>query len=362
MKQSDVPTFSILRKVVHIYIDGLFALVEQNECKNLRRTPFLVVGDHSQNKVEAASPEALALGLKLGMARHQALKKHPQILCIKPDREKYHRIGQQIGELYREYTEWVEVVSPAEAYLDITYNKMDIPFARRTAQLIRSDLNRQFAFNARIGIAPNKMLAKMASMTAGDTIREITREESAEFLNGHPIALLPYIGAQTKTKLTEAQIETIGQLAQLDQAALRALCGRQASLLWQLAHGRDDQPVCPTAATISCQARFSTPLYALDEIRTALRPHVDILAGQLRRRDLRCRQLAVRIYRANGKVFSAETQLSHFSDQTSTLLRATLQFITESALHESGMRSVEVQLSTFTDRDIEQLDLFSAQN
>lgn len=355
-------TFSILRKVVHIYIDDLFSLVEQNEANHLRYIPFLVVGAHPQNKIEAVSREALALGLTPGMTRHQALKNHPQLVCIKPDREKYHRIGQQIGALYREYTEWVEVVSPAEAYLDITYNKMDIPFARRTAQLIRSDLNRQFGFNARIGIAPNKMLAKMASETDGDAICEIIREESAEFLNRQPVALLPYIGEKTKAKLAEAQIETIGQLSQLDQNVLQALCGRQASLLWQLARGRDDQPVCPTAATISCQARFSAPLYALDEIRAALRPYVDTLAGQLRRRDLRCQKLAVRIHRVNDEVFSAEAQLSHFSDQASTLLNATLKLITESTLHESGLRSVDIELSFFTDRDIEQLDLFSAKN
>jgi DNA polymerase IV len=359
MKQSEVPQFTILRKVVHIYIDDFFALVEQSASASRRHTPLIVVGEHPQNKVEAVSPAARALGLAPGMARYQALKHAPQILCIKPDREKYHHIGQQISTLYREYTEWVEIVSPAEAYLDITYNKMDIPFARRTAQLIRSDLSRHFGIKARIGIAPNKMLAKIASTTEGDAMREVTRGELAKFLADKPIALLPYIGAKTKAKLTQAQIETIGQLAQLEQNALRTLCGRQASLLWQLSRGHDDQPVCPTTEAIASQVQLSAPLYALDEIRDALRPHVDTLAGQLRRRNLRCRQLAVRIRQANGKVSAADCQLSHFSDSASTLLHAVVGLITAASLHEDGVRSIDINLSLFTDRDLEQLDLFS---
>jgi DNA polymerase-4 len=356
-----MPQFSILRKVVHIYIDGFFALVEQSTSTSRRHTPLIVVGEHPQNKVEAVSPEARALGLAPGIARYQALKHTPNILCIKPDSEKYHHIGQQINALYREYTEWIEVVSPAETYLDITYNKMDIPFARRTAQLIRSDLSRQFGLKARMGIAPNKMLAKIASMTEGDAMREVTRGELADFLADKPIALLPYIGAKTKTKLTQAQIETIGQLRQLEQNVLRKLCGRQASLLWQLSRGHDDRPVCPTTATIASQVQLPAALYALDEIRAALRSPIDTLAGQLRRRNLRCRQLAVRIRQANGKITATDSQLTHFSDKSSTLLQAIVQLIAESSLHEDGVRSIDIDLSFFTDRDIEQLDLFPSE-
>jgi nucleotidyltransferase/DNA polymerase involved in DNA repair len=88
MKQSEVPQFTILRKVVHIYIDDFFALVEQSASASRRHTPLIVVGEHPQNKVEAVSPAARALGLAPGMARYQALKHAPHILCIKPDREK----------------------------------------------------------------------------------------------------------------------------------------------------------------------------------------------------------------------------------------------------------------------------------
>ncbi|MFT5378180.1 MAG: DNA polymerase-4, partial [Candidatus Latescibacterota bacterium] len=209
IKHNEVPQFDGLRKIIHLYIDDLSALVEQNENHTARKIPLLVVGDNPQNKVEAVSPEARAVGLTPGMVRAQALKRYPDAMCIKPDYAKYIHIGDKINELFREYTEWVEAVSPAEAYLDITYNKMDIPFGRRTAQLIRSDLRRQFGFEARLGIAPNKMLAKIASTSGvGDAISEVVRGDVAVFLQDKPISLLPHIGARTKAKLAQAQIET----------------------------------------------------------------------------------------------------------------------------------------------------------
>jgi DNA polymerase-4 len=361
IKHNEVPQFDGLRKIIHLYIDDLFALVEQNENHTARKIPLLVVGDNPQNKVEAVSPEARAVGLTPGMVRAQALKRYPDALCIKPDYAKYIHIGDKINELFREYTEWVEAVSPAEAYLDITYNKMDIPFGRRTAQLIRSDLRRQLGFEARLGIAPNKMLAKIASTSGvGDAISEVVRGDVAVFLQDKPISLLPHIGARTKAKLAQAQIETIGQLAQMDTVALRELCGRQSALLSRLARGHDDQPVCPTAKAIVRPVSFPAPLYALDEISETLRPLTNDMAGQLRRRHLRCRQLTLQIRRADGEVYTAETQLSHFSDQGSTLLSAMLMLITQSSMCENGIRGIDIEFSGFTDREIEQLDLFTS--
>jgi|GEM_PF-1059727 len=359
MKQNDPPQFDDLRKIIHLHIDGLLALIEQRENGSGPHTPLLIVGDSPQSKVEAVSPAAHALGLNPGMARHQVLKRHPHVQCIKPDYEKYQRVGHQVNALFREYTEWIETISPAESYLDITYNKLDIPFGRRTAQLIRSDLWHQFGYKARIGIAPNKMLAKIAStLGENDEIREILRDEFDEVLCDKPISLLPYIGPTTKEKLARAHIETIGQLAQIDQVALRELCGRQSALLGRLARGHDDHPVCLTAKAITRQMLFPAPLYALDEIRDALRPLVDDLTGQLRRRNLRCRQLTLHIRPALGEVFTTTSQLSHFSDQASTLLSAIRMLIAESSLYSGGIRCIDVEFSGFTDRDIEQLDLF----
>ncbi|MFT7693616.1 MAG: hypothetical protein ACI8P2_002245, partial [Candidatus Latescibacterota bacterium] len=102
------------------------------------------------------------------------------------------------------------------------------------------------------------------------------------------------------------------------------------------------------------------PFYALDEISETLRPLTNDMAGQLRRRHLRCRQLTLQIRRADGEVYTAETQLSHFSDQGSTLLSAMLMLITQSSMCENGIRGIDIVFSGFTDREIEQLDLFTS--
>jgi DNA polymerase-4 len=353
------------RKIIYVYIEAFLAAVELHENTDLQDLPVLV-GNESGDKVKDASPEARALGALPGMSLNKAMRLCPQAHCVIADFAKYRRANDEMHALLLEYTDLVENIDLGESHLDVTYNKQDIPFGRRVAQLIKSDLHHRLGLTAKISIAPNKLIAKLASAVPnGDRITDITevlRADAAEFIADLPIDLLPGIGPVLCRKISrEFGVSTLGQVAKIERDILYRTLGRRGARLWEMAHGRDDEAVCGTGDvnTLDQEVTFPAAIFSAEDLHDALRQLVDGLGGRLRRRQLHGRLLSISVRYANGDTTTRAKPLPQLTDQNTVLLREALDLLLQTAAYQHGVRGLRLELATGGDEQGEQLDLFS---
>ena len=151
------------RRIVHVDLDAFYASVEQRDNPELRGKPVAVGGSRERGVVAAASYEARRFDVHSAMPSVTARRKCPELIFVKPRFDVYREVSRQIREIFYEYTPLVEPLSLDEAYLDVTENLKDIPYATQVAREIRARIWEETQLTASAGISFNKFLAKMAS-------------------------------------------------------------------------------------------------------------------------------------------------------------------------------------------------------
>lgn len=132
------------RKIIHIDMDAFYASVEQRDNSKYRGKPLVVGGSPNQRGVvAAASYEARKFGIHSAMPSKLALAKCPNLIFVKPRFEVYRAISAQIHDIFRHYTDIVEPVALDEAYLDVTSNKQELPYASTVAKRIRAKYSKK---------------------------------------------------------------------------------------------------------------------------------------------------------------------------------------------------------------------------
>ena len=196
------------RIILHVDQNAFFASVEQQANPALRGRPVAVIG-RGRTVVTTASYEARAFGVKTGMTTWEAKRACPQILLVVGNNAAYTRISTQIKKIFLDYTPQVETFSIDEAFLDVTGSLRLFGSPERIARLIKARIRQSFGLTCSIGIAPNKLLAKLASeMEKPDGLTIIRPEETAGVLETLPIECLCGIGRKTHRQLALLGIRT----------------------------------------------------------------------------------------------------------------------------------------------------------
>ena len=151
------------RKIIHIDMDAFYASVELREQPHLKGLPVVVAWDGTRSVICAASYEARKFGLHSAMSVATAKRLCPQAVFVPPHFDLYRKVSAQIHAVFRRYTDLIEPLSLDEAYLDVTRNFKNIPYASEVAKRIRAEIFEETGLTASAGIAPNKFLAKIAS-------------------------------------------------------------------------------------------------------------------------------------------------------------------------------------------------------
>ena len=237
------------RTIVHIDQNAFFASVEQQCNPKLRGKPIAVIGS-GRTVVTTASYEARAFGVKTGMNTWEARQKCPHLIFVVGDNRKYTHTSSGIVRIFLEYTPLVEVFSIDEAFLDVTGSLRMFGSAERIAGLIKEEIRRQFGLTCSIGIAPNKLLAKLASeMQKPDGLTVILPEDVSRTLERVPIEDLCGIGSRTHKQLALYGIQTCGDLGRFPVDILRRKFGIIGERLHCMGLGIDDSPVVPVEET-----------------------------------------------------------------------------------------------------------------
>ncbi len=288
-----------------------------------------------------------------------------KIVHIGLDSGPYHNIQAcaEFAALLREYTDWIEW-GDGYAVLDVTDNKLDIPFGTRVAKMIKSDIKRQLGWCVSVGLAPSKFLAQLAmECQRPDGLTVVLPEQIGDFLADVPIDQLPGVGAVTRQQFAAMQIERVGALAQVPLNELVRRFGQRGSSFWHLAQGWDDDPVAPAEQLdqIREETSFAAPLYTREEMCDALRELAAALCGRLQRRGLQARDVTIEVRYPDSRTATRTSRLAAFTDRAQSVFTTACELLEQTEADDLGARLLGIGLGGFDDEEIEQLDLFASE-
>lgn len=293
------------RVIYHLDMDAFYASVEQRDIPALRGKPVIVGSPPTQRGVVAAcSYEARKFGVHSAMPSATAGRLCPGAVFLRPRMEAYKAESQAIMEIVQELAGGlIQQVSIDEAYLDVSERHqgashdeslvLALPLARALKQAIRD--RRQLT--ATIGVAPNKLLAKLASdFQKPDGLTLIRDSEKVAFLRPLPVRALHGVGKVTAETLAEAGLRTVGDLQDYG-GDLRALVGSWGPELKRFALGQDDRPLelDDEVKSISSENTFLADTDDRRVLRESLREQAEDVAARLARHRLAARTVVVKV-------------------------------------------------------------------
>jgi DNA polymerase-4 len=233
------------RTILHVDQNAFFASVEQSTNPDLRGKPIAVIG-RGRTVVTTASYEARAFGVKTGMNTWQAKQACPQIIFVIGDNRKYMHTSTEITKMMLDYTPLVEVFSIDEGWMDVTHSMSLFGTPENIAYQLKARIRHHFGITCSIGIAPNKLLAKLASeMKKPDGLTVIRPEDVSRILERMPVQELCGIGRKMERHLLMMGIRTCGELGRYDVGRLTRKFGVIGEQLHRMGLGIDESPVVP---------------------------------------------------------------------------------------------------------------------
>jgi DNA polymerase-4 len=264
----------------------------------------VIASHHPRAVVAAASYPARVYGLRSAMSMGQARKLCPQVIVIEPDFAKYRQVSAQIHQIFQQYTSLIEPLSLDEAFLDVTENLQQIPSATEVAMRIREDIFQATGLTASAGVAPNKFLAKIASdWHKPNGICVIKPSQVQRFIQDLPLKKIPGVGKVTQEKLKSLNLETLGDLQQIDEALLIQHFGKYGRRLFLYAQGIDERPVEVERERqqISKETTFDDDLH-LNQCRPYWEPLLGQVWQSLQKKQLSARGVTVKLKLKNFQV------------------------------------------------------------
>lgn len=245
------------RAIAHSDLNCFYASVEMLRNPRLRDVPFAVCGSTKERHgiVLTANYPAKRNGVKTGMANWQARQKCPGLYVVPPKYNDYIQFSGFVKDLYTKYSDRVESFGIDEAWIDLSGCVSSFKQGEKAVQEIRERIKREFGLTASIGLADNKVFAKLASdMRKPDACTIIPRDNYRELVWPMPVGDLLYVGRETEAKLRSQYINTIGDLAKTDPDRLKRWFGQVGLVLYAFANGEDRSMVAPAGYEPPCKS------------------------------------------------------------------------------------------------------------
>ncbi len=322
------------RVVLCLDMDAFFVSVERSLRPELEGKPIVVGGRlEGRGVVSSASYEARAYGIHAAMPLAQARRLCPHLILIPGHFEAYRQASRQIRTLLEELSPWVEMASIDEAFVDLTGSERALGAPFQVARRLQERIRRELRLPCSIGLAGNKLVAKVASSRAKPAgLLEVPNGQEAAFLAPLPIAVLPGVGPHTAARLAELRITTCGELASAPAGLLERFLGPHALALQRWARGEDRSPVIPCARPVRSISRAVTfPRDSRDPsfLRATLCLLAEEVGSILRQKGLGSCCIAVQVRWANLSTQSRQRTLPHPIASDAALLRIARNLLDE---------------------------------
>lgn len=360
------------REILHVDVNNAFLSwlavykLEQGESLDIRTIPAVIGGDEKQRHgiVLAKSNLAKQFGIKTGEPLYSARKKCPTIKIYESNYKVYKKYSDMLFELLQEYSFKIERFSIDECFIDMTEflnNKRLIDVAYEISKRVREELK----FTVNIGVAHNKLLAKMASdFQKPNRVHTLYEKEIPRKMWNLPISELFMVGRRTLPKLYNMNIKTIEDLAKTDKNLLIKKFGKFGKVMWEYANGIDDSEVnylkqkpkgVGNSTTVS---QDITNIEKIEEVLLALTEHTTY---RLRKHNMLGNVVSVQLRTSDFKNYSHQRKLNFSTNSTKEIFKTAKELVRQ-LYNNEPIRLIGIRIDNLCDEEEKQISLFEDQN
>jgi DNA polymerase-4 len=310
--------------LAHLDLDAFFAAVEELENPELRDKPLVVGGDpRGRGVVSTANYVARTFGIRSAMSCAEALRRCPNAVFLTPRHALYRQYSTAVWDTVGEIVPRVERTGLDEGYLDLTGVASDFTRARAVAAAVQTSVRATTSLTCSLGVSTSKVVCKIASdrrKPAGITV--VPPGSEAAFLAPLPIRVLPGVGPRAEERLARAGVTTIGALASLPDAELRAvLPGSLGPLLRDRSRGIDtrDLELDADPVSVSAEDTFARDVAERETLHAEVRRLSELVSDRLRRSGLSGRTVTAKLRYGDFSIRTRSTTLGAAVDDSTVI-------------------------------------------
>jgi DNA polymerase-4 len=349
--------------ILHVDMDAFFAAVEVLDDPSLRGLPVIVGGTGSRGVVASCSYEARATGVRSAMSMVEARRRCPKAVVLAGRHGRYGEVSRRLHSVFEVFTPLIEPIALDEAFLDVSGGHRLFGSSIEIAEAIRARVTEELQLSCSVGIARNKLLAKLASRAAkpvasvsgptpGPGIVVVSPADELAFLHPRPVSDLWGVGPRTAERLAGYGIATIGDLAKVDPRHLTRLVGRAAgSQLHELAWARDDRPVVMgrPVKSVGHEETFAVDLHDPGQLRLEAARMADAVSSRLRASGLAGRTVTVKLRYGDFTTITRSHSLHRPVASSAELVKIATALLSAAEVHP-GVRLLGVSVSSLEPR------------
>ena len=357
------------RQILHVDVNNAFLswtaveMIKNGSHIDIREIPAIIGGDESKRSgiVLAKSMKAKEFGIKTADTIYQAKKKCPNLKIYSGNFQVYRKYSNQLYQLLLEYTDKIERFSIDECFLDMTQYLMRDTLINK-AKEIGKRIKNELGFTVNIGVAHNKLLAKMASdFEKPDKIHTLYESEIKEKMWPLPIADLFMLGRKTVPKLNNMQIKTIGELAKTDKFIIQNKFGKHGIMMWEYANGIDNTEVKyikEKPKGIGNSITLPEDINNIEKLEEILLAVVEQVTYRLRRQKMLAKVVNVQLRNKNFVDISHQKKLPNLTDSTKEIYQNAKELLEQMYIKGNEIRLIGLRLDNLTDKEEMQINLF----
>ena len=357
------------REILHVDVNNAFLswtaidMLKKGSQIDIREIPSIIGGDESKRSgiVLAKSPKAKEFGIKTAETIYQAKIKCPNLQIFPSNYKIYRENSDKLYKLLLEYTDKIERFSIDECFLDMTHYLMNDTLLNK-AKEINKRVKEELGFTVNVGVAHNKLLAKMASdFTKPDRVHTLYEEEIPTKMWPLPVSELFMIGKRTVPKLYQMQIKTIGDLAHTNKEMLGNKFGKHGIMMWEYANGIDNSEVKYTREGpkgIGNSITLPQDISDINKLEEILLNITDQVAYRLRKENLLANVVNVQLRTKNFSDTSHQKKLPHPTSNTKEIYTVAKELLKELYKKGTAIRLIGLRVDNLIEKNEMQLSLF----
>ncbi len=357
------------KQILHVDVNNAFLSwlavykLKNGEKIDIREQVAVIGGDETKRSgiVLAKSPKAKQFGIITGETLYSARQKCRNLQVYPGNYKIYKEYSNKLYQLLLEYTDKIERFSIDECFMDMTNYLMNDTLLNK-AKEINLRVKKELGFTVNVGVAHNKLLAKMASdFTKPDRVHTLYEEEIPDKMWNLPISELFMIGKKTVPKLYNMGIKKIGQLAKTDEKILVKKFGKFGKMMWEYANGIDNSEVNylpEKPKSIGNSVTLPVDISDIEQLEEVIVALTEQVTYRLRKENLLANVVNVQLRTKDFEDFSHQAKLDCATSSTKEILKKAKELLNEMYRQGIFIRLIGVRVDNLVEKDELQLSLF----
>lgn len=357
------------KQILHIDVNNAFLswtavdMLKNGSKIDIREIPAIIGGDETRRAgiVLAKSQKAKEFGIQTAQTIYMAKAKCPSLKIYPSDYKIYKNYSDKLYNLLLEYTDKIERFSIDECFLDMTHYLMKDTLLNKATEISKR-VKEELGFTVNIGVAHNKLLAKMASdFTKPDRVHTLFQEEIPTKMWPLPVSELFMLGRKTVPKLYNMQIRTIGELAKVDVSLLNKKFGKHGIQMWEYANGIDNSEVIykkEKPKGIGNSVTLPSNISQIDKLEEILLALTEQVTYRLRKYNMLANIVNVQLRTKSFEDTSHQGKLLMATSSTKEIYEKAKKLLRQMFNDNMSIRLIGVRVDNLVEKEELQLSIF----